>query len=188
MSKPKKTASRDLVTYGKAKIVGAVYCAPTTATLPTDATSDLAEDFINLGFVSEDGLKNTFSPESESVKAWGGAKVLELFKERPDTYTFTLIEAKNIEVLKLVHGESNVSGDLTSGITVKGNAEPLKDHAFVFEILFKDAIKRIVLPCASVQSVGEVAYKDSEAVGYEITLSALENADGDTHYQYIKAV
>ena len=51
------------VTAGKPKITGAVYRAPLGTTLPTDATTDLAEAFKNMGYGSEDGLVNNNTPE-----------------------------------------------------------------------------------------------------------------------------
>ena len=64
------------VTTGKPKVAGAVFVAPTGTTLPTDATTALGTAFKELGYVSEDGVTNNNSPESENVKAWGGDTVL----------------------------------------------------------------------------------------------------------------
>lgn len=34
--------------------------------------------------------------------------------------------------------------------------------------------------------VGDIVYKDDDAIGYETTLSAVPDANGQTHYEYIK--
>ena len=49
------------------------------------------------------------------------------------------------------------------------------------------AAKRIVVPAGKISELGETVYKGDEIVGYEITIMALLDSDGKTHYQYIEA-
>lgn len=174
------------VSYGKPKVGGAISVAPVGSTLPTDAKTALDGAFKSLGYISEDGLVNTNSPESDKIKAWGGDTVLIVSSEKPDTFQFTLIEIMNIDVLKTVYGSKNVSGDIESGITIKVNSDPAVANAFVIEMILKGGIlKRIVIPNATVSEVGDIEYKDDDAVKFELTLEALPDRDGNTHYEYI---
>ena len=110
-------------------------------------------------------------------------------KEKEDKFKFTLIEALNIHVLKLIYGEKNVTGTLETGITVKAKAEEYEEKSFVVDMVLKDGvIKRMVLPLAKVSEVGEIKYEGAGNIGYETTLSALPDGDGSTHYEYIKKV
>lgn len=175
------------VTASKPKIGGAIYTAPLGTPLPQDATTTLNEAFKPLGYISEDGITNTNSPDSDTVVAWGGDTVLTTQASKDDTFQFTLIETLNVEVLKEIYGADNVTGTLDAGITVKANSKELPQHCLVIEtVLNGDALKRIVLPVAKVTEIGDITYTDGDPVGYETTVQALPDTDGNTHYEYIK--
>lgn len=174
------------VSAGKPKAAGAVSVAPTGTTVPTDATTALDNAFKTLGYCSEDGLVNSNSPSMTDIKAWGGDTVLTITEEKEDTFQFTLIESLSVEVLKAVYGADNVSGTLATGITVTANADEPNESVWVFEMIMNnDAIKRIVVPCGKLTEVGDISYTDSDAIGYELTIKALPDANGNTHYEYI---
>lgn len=175
------------VTAAKPKIGGSVHVATIGTALPTDATSKLNEAFKDLGYISEDGVKNNNSPSTEQIKAWGGDVVLNTQTEKKDTVQFKLIEGLNVEVLKAVYGDGNVEGDLDTGITIKANSGEIEDKSYVIDMVLKGGVlKRIVIPQASLTELGEITYKSSEPVGYEVTLAALPDSEGETHYEYLK--
>lgn len=176
------------VTVGKPKVAGAVYWAPTGTALPASASASLNAAFVALGYVSEDGLTNNNGPESDTIKAWGGDTVCTLQTDRADTFALTLIEALNENVLKTIYGSSNVIVDGSDNITVKATADEMTTGSWVFDMVLKgNRAKRIVVPSGTITELGEIAYKDDEAVGYSVTITDVPDTNGVYHYEYIAA-
>lgn len=174
------------VTAAKPKTGGGLHVGPTTATLPTDTASALT-GFTSLGNISDNGVDNDMSSESEETKNWGGETVLTSQTSTSDTYKATLLDSLDVNVLKEVYGESNVTGTLSTGITIKKNALERVNRAWVLDMVMVDGVlKRLVIPNGKISELGTVSYKDNEPVGYEITITATPDADGNTHYEYIK--
>lgn len=181
----------DNVTTGKPNINGAIYRAPYGTSLPTGVSDTLNSAFKCLGYSHEDGLTNSNSPTTEPIKAWGGDSVLNPTTERTDTFKWKSIEALNVDVLKMVYGDSNVSGNLTTGITVRSNSTEQEAAAYVVDMMLRGGVlKRIVIPNGKLTSLEDIVYKDNEAVAYGVEITAASGGfsagDSDTHKEYIK--
>lgn len=178
------------VSTGKPNPAGAIYWAPAGTTLPTSATDTLNSAFTALGYISEDGLTNSNSIETETIKAWGGDVVAVPQTDFTDTFQFKCIEMLNLDVLKFIYGADNVSGALATGITVKANASDKPAGVFVCDMAMRDgAKKRVVAPNAKLTELGDITYVDNDVAGYEATITAMAGGfgvgDNDTHKEYI---
>ncbi|MCD8087130.1 MAG: phage tail protein [Oscillospiraceae bacterium] len=185
MSDSTNTATN--VSTGKPKVTGAIYRAPSGSTLPTTAAEALDAAFVGLGYVSDSGVVNSNSPESSSIKAWGGDTVYTYQSSKEDTFGFSLIEALNADVLGAVYGSDNVTGAIDSGISVLANSTEQESACWVIDMILRGGVlKRIVIPDGTITEVGDISYTDSDAIGYDITITAVPDADGNTHYEYIQ--
>lgn len=179
-------ANTAYVTAGKPAVAGGIYYAPAGTALPTDSTTALANTYILLGYIGEDGVTNSNAPEASTVRAWGGYDVLTLQTGRADTFQFTLLEALNTDVLKVVYGDTNVTGTLSTGVKVEVGPGALEDHVYVIDMLMTgDVTKRVVIPVGQMQTVADVTYADGSAVGYQVTINAAPDSTGNTHYEYM---
>lgn len=174
------------VSAGKPEVAGALWVAPKGTTLPTDTATTLNAAFKCLGYCSEDGLTNSTNLETETIKAWGGDTVLTIQTSKDDTFKFTLLEVLNEDVLKFVYGSSNVTGTLSTGLTIKANNSDVEEVSLVIDMIMRDnTAKRIVIPDCKISEFGDVVYSDSEAVGYETTVTCMPDDSANYHYEYL---
>lgn len=176
------------VSTGKPNIAGAVYVGKIgTATAPSGTSVESDSNFTCLGYVSEDGLENANDMNVSAIKAWGGMYVLRSLTELNDEFNLTLIESKNVDVLKTVYGDDNVTVDSsTNKITVDVKAQDPEEMIWVFELELRGGdTKQIVIADGAITSRDAITYNDSDAIGYGITVSAYPDATGSTHKEYI---
>lgn len=169
----------------KPGVGGGIWTAPKGSTLPTDASTALNAAFKSLGYVSDAGVQRNIGRDSNVIHAWGGDPVAVLSNNKVETFKFKLIEPSNVDVLGLTFGEA--TGDLTAGITVKSKADISTPRAFVISTIMADDVhQRIVIPEGVVTGIGEIVYVDNDVVGFDLTITAMADDQGNTAYEYQK--
>jgi hypothetical protein len=179
------------VTTGKPRIGGAVYRAPKGTPLPISVREALNPAFVSMGYISEDGVTNSNAIESSDQKAWGGDTVLTLQTGKTDTFQMKFLETKNVNVLKAVYGADNVSGNLETGLVVRANSQEAEAGAWIIDMILRDnSAKRIVIPEGKITALGDIAYTDGEATGYDATITAMPYSgfEGDTHRELLQNI
>lgn len=166
---------------------GYFFSAPSTATAPTDITTALPSDFVNLGYISEDGITESIETDSESMVDMNGDTVYTSSSSRTETITLTLIEVKEA-ALKEIYGQSMVTTS-SSLITVKHGAHDNPARIYVLELVLRDGRRwRQVVPAGQVTEVGEMTLASGEMAGREITITCNVDATGVSVYDYIEVV
>ena len=132
------------VTFGKPAVGGSIYRALCSGspTIPTTVDETLDEDFVCLGYVSEDGVSHTMENTEDGIKAWGNDIVLMPDVDRTDDFKFTLLEVQNEDVLKAVFVDSNVTVTAATStkpkqIAIASNTTVQPDCVWVIEMLMQ---------------------------------------------------
>jgi hypothetical protein len=177
------------VLQGKPVVTGGVLRGASGATLPTTAVA-ATTGFTALGFVGDDGLSESVDRTTDKIKAWGGSIVKVVQSEFSVSYTFTLYETLNANVLKAVYGDDNVTttaAGVSTGTlqSVQVNKDQLDRNPWIFDMKDGDALIRVVVPDGQITQVGEITYNDGGVIGYPVTLEAFEDTSGNNAYKYI---
>lgn len=148
-------------------VTGAVYVAPTGTAAPTAADSALNVAFIDLGYVSEDGVTETRDRSTNEIRAWQNADLVrEVVTDSSLAYTFTLIETKEAAV-ELFYGASvdPVDGSVDIVPSATGGRK-----SFVIDVIDGTELIRVYLPSGEVTEVGDQVYQSGEPIGYQVTV------------------
>lgn len=170
------------ITIGLPKPGGAIYVAPAGTELPTDADSPLAEGFVNLGYISEDGVTNTTGEETDEVKSWGNETVIVSQTSFSKTMVFNLLESARVAALQFVRGKDNVKTEEDGSIKSGETGETLPRCVIVVDTIQnngsdKPRFHRMVFGDAQVTDrSGDQTYNNSDPVTYPVTVTAYKFA------------
>lgn len=149
-------------------VTGAVYRAPTATAAPTSADSALNVAFVDLGYVSDDGVTETRDRTTNQIRAWQNADLVrEVVTDSALSYQFTLIETKEA-VVELFYGASVDGADGSIDIVPSATGGR---QSFVIDVVDGDDLIRVYLPSAEITEVGDQVYQSGEAIGYQVTVT-----------------
>lgn len=155
-------------------LTGAVSYAPVGSTAPTDAEAPLAPAFLDVGYISADGVVETRDRSTGNVPVWQNAEVVRsVVTEASLSVSFTMVETKK-ETVELFYGA--VVDDATGSLKIIPGAAGLR-RAVVVDYADGEKWCRLWLPQAEVLEVGELTLASSgDPVGYNVTLRAYPDA------------
>lgn len=164
-------------------VSGAVYVGPTSTSAPTSSDSALAVGFVDLGYVSSDGISETTDKSTQQIRAWqNGSLVREVTSEATFSVTLTLIETKE-EVLELYFGSSITDGELNGDPSQSGGRK-----SFVYDVIDGSSVERTYIPAGEVTAVGERVLASGEAIGYNVTITAYADSGSTTFKKWFSTL
>ena len=171
---------------GSALVTGAIFIAPASAALPTDATTALADDYKCLGYTSDDGVTISEDGDSEDITAWEGRKKVRTIKtEYTESIAFTPIECSE-QVAKAMWGDGRVTVDAEKKtLAIKHHGDTMEPVNIVIETVpTPSTVDRY---CARAQLVerGDQTLDGTQNQGRELTFDCIADAANVTMTEYL---
>jgi hypothetical protein len=155
-------------------VTGQVMIAATSAAAPT-GTGGTTVGFVDLGFVSEDGVTETRERSTEDIKAWqNAATVRTVITDATYTFQATLIET-NPATVTAFYGATVTAGASDGNFVVIPSATGGR-KSFILDIVDGAELMRYYIPQGEVTEVGDRTYASGEPIGYDVTITAYPDA------------
>lgn len=165
-------------------VTGSVYVAPVGTTVPTSTSAGLAAGFVDVGYISEDGVTEGNANDTNDIVAWQNGDIVRRVQTSYDfTVAFTMIET-NEASLALFYGNFTHGPGVTDGIVQVTGVQSGR-IAVVINVIDGTRLIRTVLPSAQITERGDVSHVNGDAISYPVTITAYPDANGVKAYKYI---
>ena len=172
------------VTVGSASATGAIWVAPTTVALPSDATTALSSDWVLLGFTSDAGVQISESANTSAIHAWEGrVEVYNVKTEYSEQVSFMPIQC-NADVAKLIWGDDAVTVDAAGTILAKHHGKNLEPVHIVIETTPREGIVKRFCQKSQLTERGTQTMDGTQVDGRQLTFNNLADENGVTCYEY----
>ncbi|MET9550534.1 hypothetical protein ABZY36_35315 [Streptomyces sp. NPDC006627] len=154
-------------------LTGSILMAPKGTTAPADLDTPWDPAWLDLGFMSDDGVSMEYSTDVEDIGAWQSLSPVRRILTSVDmTLGFTAIELKTATIKLYFPGSTmtDVSGTVHK-LDIPAAPGPA-EYAFGLEWLDGDIKNRLIVARGEVTERGTITLARSEAVGLEMTVSA----------------
>lgn len=156
---------------------GAVFHAPLGTTLPTDTTTALNAAFLDVGYISEDGIIEDQERTNTDVRAFGGDLVRRITSEFGLTFKFSMLEHNANSVTAYYGNGSATAWEIKYAAVRKAWVIWVVDSA-------SSKIRRVAVTDGEVTDVEPVTYTTDGAIVYGVTVTAYPNASGVFGFSY----
>lgn len=153
-------------------VTGAVFKGPTSATAPTGTSGSPDAAFVDLGFISEDGVEISLpgSGDSTPIKAWQDGTTVRVIRtpsEDNPTWKFKMLETTKATV-------EEYFGVTVTQTATEGSFEyevTNREHgAYIVDVVDGAELIRDYVPYGIVTEVESITLATGEAIGYGVTV------------------
>jgi len=127
---------------------GSIYAAPVDTAVPADISAALSEDWVDLGYVTEDGVAWTDGKSIQSVRAWQSFyDIRRIIESREGSLGFGLMEWKGGNVQLAFGGGEITETALDSGLYEYTPPDPAHIDERALAVEWQDGEKNYRLVC-----------------------------------------
>lgn len=171
-------------TKARVGITGAIYKAPLGSPAPTDATSALNVAYLDLGYISNDGIEEAWDDSVTRFTAWQNATVIRsATTDSVGTMKFTMLETKKTTLQTFYRGSTvTVPSAGIYKLSVKpATADP---SAWVLDVVDGAKLIRTYIGNGEITERGSIMWQNGEMVMYPVTMTFYPDANGDLQVKY----
>jgi stage V sporulation protein SpoVS len=160
---------------------GAVSVAPVGTALPTNPTAALNAAFIGLGYINEDGVSLSITPQITEFMAWQSRQAIRRELTAQEVQAQFNLQQWNETTVPLAFGGgavTNPSGSIYK-YTLPLDGDALDERALVIDGIDGSRHFRLVLPRGNVTDAVSTTFRRSQEALLPITFKALQPSDGE---------
>jgi hypothetical protein len=153
-----------------------IYVAPANTPPPADLATDWASPWLPLGYLSDDGVTVGASTTSDTLTPWQSTSpVRTMITVKELTMKFVMWQTGPLQ-MALYFDMKAPTPDVDGGFSFDVRSDEGGNlYALGLDIADQDVITRITFGRAQLSDTGDVAFQRGAAVGWDVTLAALDN-------------
>ncbi len=166
-------------TNARVAITGAVYKAPLGSTAPTNATAAVAAAYIDLGYISSDGITEGWDDSVSKFTAWQNATTIRsAITDSTGTLKFSMLETKG-RVLTAFHRGSTMAEAPAGNFTLSVKPITADPSAWIFDVVDGAKLIRIYVANGEITERGEITYANGDMLMYPVTVTFYPDSNGN---------
>jgi hypothetical protein len=176
-------------------VAGKAYAAEVGTTFPTGPEVAWPTGFVDMGFITPDGLEEAMAEERTQLDAWGeDAPVVDLARKRTQTFKLTFRETTarllslyyQVQMANMTSTPAAVGPPATKQFVSfgSGSTQDTVEIALGLDVIYGGKRHRIMIARTGVSDRGARKHSSEDSSNYELTFTALAAPGGAQSVQH----